>query len=353
MKIITSLYTDKHDFSINPQLYHLNYSSKRMAYWQCCVTFFATSIKVNPNEQHILYTNDFDDVIFNGVNLKGFFLDLGVEIIYHPMEVFNVSDKFTSMLAGAFYKLEVLNALGENNDSDVCLLDSDCIWIKPCDPVKRILKTGKIVLFDVYKLKDLETECPHGTSRKELLEAFKQINPEFPNSEPVRYGGEIIAGQAKSIKEIATRLRNAYQQIISKAGELPKFKNGKKFMDGMEVFSSFVYNTLPMKKADAEESGILRRIWTSPNLNNVSSNDMNLVIWHLIAEKNRGIPILAERVLEKDSVFWRLKIERIGEYLGGYLGIPERKVKIKERSFLEKLLPGIENKLKEKFAGFK
>jgi hypothetical protein len=353
MKIITSLFTDKHDFSKNPQLSHLNYSSKRMAYWQCCITFFATSVKVNPNERHVLYTNDFDDVIFIGINLKEFLLDLGIEIIYHPMEVFNVPDKFTSMLAGAFYKLEVLNDLGENNDSDVCLLDSDCVWIKPCDPIKRILKTGKIILFDVYKLKNLETENPHGTSRKELLEAFKEIKPDYPNPTPVMYGGEIIAGNAKNIKVIAQKLRSAYQQIIPESGELPKFKNGKKFMDGMEVFSSFVYNMLNMKHVDSEEAGIMRRIWTAPNINNASITDMNLMIWHLIAEKHRGIPILSERVLEKNSVFWRLENEKIGEFLGGYLGIPERKVKIKEKSFLETLLPRIENKLKEKIAGFK
>jgi hypothetical protein len=353
MKIITTLFTDKKDTSKNPQLYHLNNSNKRLIYWQCCVTFFATSVKLNPNEHHVLYTNDPDDAYFNDVNIKDFLINLGVEIIHLPMKLFNVPHKFSSFLSGAFYKLEVLHDLGKNNDSDVCLLDSDCIWIKPCDPIKEFLAKDKIVLFDVYKLRDLETESPHGTSRKELFEVFKKIDPNYRNPAPVRYGGEIIAGNAKSIKTIAKSLGAVYQQIVQEAAELPKFKNGKKFMDGMEVFSSFVYNLLPMKQVDSEDTRILRRIWTSPQVNNVSKNDMSLVIWHLIAEKSRGIPLLAEEVLDQDSNFWKLNKEGLPDFLGGYLGIPKRKVKIKEASFLEKLLPYVKNMLKEKIIGFR
>jgi hypothetical protein len=348
MKIITSLFTDKHDYSKNPQLYHLNNSHKRLVYWKCCATFFATSVKVNPDEQHVLYTNDADDIFFNGVNIKEFLTDLGVEIIYLPLKLYNVPHKYSSFLAGAFYKLEVLNELQIGNNSDICLLDSDCIWLKSCERIKEIIGQGKIVLFDVYKLKGEDSD-PHGNTKQEMYEVFRQLNPEYPNPAPVRYGGEIIAGDSDNIRVIAKSLSSAYRKIITELDELPRFKNGKKFMDGMEIFSSYVYNIIPMEKVDSEEEGILRRIWTAPKVNNVKKSDKNLMIWHLIAEKHRGIPLLAEKVIDRNSVFWKVENKKACEYLGGYLGIPERKVKVKEASIMERLIPKITNRIREKF----
>ncbi len=353
MKIITSLYIDKSDYSKNPQLAHLNFNNKRIAYWECCVTFFSSSIKVNPKDHHILYTNDKSEIVINNRNIKDFLNGLGVEIIYLPFIQFNVPNKFSSYLSAAFYKLEVLYALRQENTDDICLLDSDCIWIRPADPIKKILLEDKIILYDIYKLKDNYTESPHGLSKKDLYDVFNQVLPNYPNPEPIRYGGEIVASNAKNFKKIADTMISSYNRIIKEFTHLPKFKNGKKFLDGMEFFTSFVYNMIEIEHVDTEEEMILKRIWTRQNVNTVSKSNLDLVIWHLIAEKGRGIHLLCKEVLNEKSNFWNIGLDQMPEYLGGYMGIPERKIKMKELSFLQTIIPTIKNKIKEKITALR
>lgn len=353
MKIITSLYIDKSDYSKNPQLAHLNYNNKRIAYWECCITFFSSSIKVNPQDHHILYTNDKSEIVINNKDIKDFLSGIGVQIIYLPFRQFNVPHKFSSYLSAAFYKLEVLYALSQENTDDVCLLDSDCIWIRPADKIKEILREDKIILYDIYKLKDHNTKSPHGISKNDLYEVFNQVLPGYPNRDPVRYGGEIVASNARNFKKVADTMIDSYNKIINEFTHLPKFKNGKKFLDGMEFFTSFVYNMLQIAHVDAEEEMILKRIWTRENVTTVSKSNLDLVIWHLIAEKGRGIHLFSKEVLDQKSSFWTMGTDRIPEYLGGYMGIPERKIKLNEPSFFQTILPRIKNKIKEKITALR
>ncbi|HEY4491244.1 MAG TPA: hypothetical protein VI958_04550, partial [Acidobacteriota bacterium] len=69
----------------------------------------------------------------------------------------------------------------------------------------------------------------------------------------------------------------------------------------------------------------IKRIWSLPDLNNVEPQDLQRTIWHLPGEKNTGLMLLFDEALQPESRFWKLPLSEFTEYLGSYVGVPERK----------------------------
>ena len=73
--IATSICVDKEkkDSVVEyPQISYLKPSQRREVFWKCAVVLFLTSLKFNKSCKHILVTNDDDEVIVNGLDIKNF-----------------------------------------------------------------------------------------------------------------------------------------------------------------------------------------------------------------------------------------------------------------------------------------
>ena len=66
-------------------------------------------------------------------------------------------------------------------------------------------------------------------------------------------------------------------------------------------------------------------MWTMDDFNNIVQADLERVIWHLPAEKSRGLYLLFKEVIKEDTGFWDVDITKFNHYLGDYVGVPERK----------------------------
>lgn len=91
MNIVTSVCVDvdQEDKNVYPQLKGID--DKRIVYWRCSMTFCMTSLKFNPNNKHIVYTNDknIEDFAIHGYGVKGTLLKLGVKLVYLPLDKFD------------------------------------------------------------------------------------------------------------------------------------------------------------------------------------------------------------------------------------------------------------------------
>jgi len=347
LNIVTTLCVDQNDNSLNYQLFHLNNRQKRLTYWKCCLTFFGTSIRCNPDANHILYTNDKNRVTFNGIDLKKFLSDIGVEIRYLPFTQFLPPSNLSRYLMLAYYELDALKDLSKNNDDNYSIvLDSDCVWTKPDDRLNQLINSDKLLLFDVYNRTDPFDKGPHNFSRKDMGDLFKEVDKEYLKEDPIWFGGEIIAGSNKNLKIISDGFKSTFDNIIQSSNDPRQFSISRKMLErGMEFLTSFVLNKSEIGWNDA--NGFIKRIWTLKKINNVSPSDTNLTIWHLIGEKMLGIPLLGKEVLNRDSEFWKIPLDRFNIYLGEYLGVPERKYEIKEPGFFKIFIPKLKSKVKQ------
>lgn len=334
MNIITSICVDEneHSTSTYPNTKYSTSSQRRLFYWNCVIVFFCSSIRCNPKARHILYTNDQEPLIINGKDIYQYLKSLNVEIKYLPFSSFVPPDRISRVFKNAFYKLDVIKELGTVEGHSL-LLDSDCFWTKTDEELYALVQSDAVLLYNVYENKD-PTVKYHGISPSDMGQVFKQLDPNYPEPYPIRFGGEIISGSQQNFKYIASVLEKEFNNIINSTTEPPLFNNGKKIFDGMEFFTSYVYNKLPLNTDWINTKKFIRRIWTDVTSSFAVPSDIHLTIWHMPNEKKQGVPLLVKKILKQNSDFWTIPLSEFPHYLGKYLGVPERKSHIAKGRFL-------------------
>jgi hypothetical protein len=327
-------------------------NERRAIYWRLVTLFCCTSVRCNPEHKHLVYTNDKNDVFIGKVNIKQFLSNLGVEIVELPFKTFSPPDTLSKKFKNAFYKLEVIQALcmlGQPNDTSSILLDSDCIWANSSSQLHSAIQKHKILLYDIYKKDDpFEKHPAHKLSMADIGKVFKSIDSTYPEPYPIWYGGEIMGGRSSVLRIIANELEKVFNQIIeqSKTHQYT-FPNGQNIFDGMEHFTSLAYNKKLAEIDDA--SKFIKRLYTGETLNNVEPEDINLPIWHLPAEKQRGLLLLFKEAIRLNSKFWSVEPKNFSNYLGEYVGIPIRNKDTSNdlTSIISHNLNGVGRKLKK------
>lgn len=347
MNIVTSICVDEDEKDkdvIYPATLGASSDQRKIIYWKCVAVFFATSVRCNPTAKHILYTNDKHPVIFRGLDLKQFLVDLGVDIRIVPFKHFKPPVGFSKVFKNAFYKLDVMRELGmgEENEYSV-LLDSDCVWTKPNNDIEEMLKSSDVLLYDMYKSYQ-STKGKFYNVRVKLGELYKEINPGYPKVEPTQFGGEFVAAKNKNFKVMADLMYEAFTLIISNFKDKSlKLDDGRRLFDGMEFLTSYVYNSMPLRYFNAKD--FISRIWTALKFSNTSIEDVRLTVWHMPSEKTQGFPLLYQNIINKNSKFWQVPLADFNIYLGKYLGVPRQYTPQRYLMLSEKIFEAIKRKI--------
>jgi hypothetical protein len=337
MNIVTSICVDevKADESYYPNAKYMNPEQRKLVYWKCVLVFCCSSIRCNPSMKHIVFTNDKNPVIINGIDCRKFLSEMGVEIVYLPFQHFNIPNEVSNNFKNAFYKLDVIKELGLERYGYSILLDSDCVWVKHNPELYKIIESDKLFIYDVYQRDS--TKKIHGISRMDMGKAYKEADKDFPIPDPILFGGEIIGGSSYNFKLVSDHILHMFEYIIQTFGKnLPKLSEKETILDSDEHVASLVYNKLihtsDLKWVDA--NGILKRIWTGLDSSGAKKADLDLTIWHLPKEKTQGLPLLINKVFNKNSSFWKVGLDTFNVYLGKYLGIPKRESKLEKSKFI-------------------
>lgn len=332
INIVTSICVDtslEESASKYPQLGNPSAKERRKLYWKLATTFSFSSLRCNPQNRHIIFTNDEAPVKIGRIDLKEELQKRGIEIQILPFETFVPPSGSSKTFRNAFYKLDVIKALGEIENSSSILLDSDCLWTQPNEELKSIISCGKILLYDPFNRIDPFQREPAGLSRADIGKLYSSIDPDYPEPYPIWYGGELIAGRHNKLKKIAEELESFFHIVTKMAKENALlFSNGQSIFDGDEFISTYVYNKQSYNEQGVEivEAGAyLKRIWTAYHLNTIEAPDINIPIWHLPSEKTSGLQQVFNEAIRDSSEFWRVPLQDFNRYLGEYVGVPEKK----------------------------
>ena len=328
VNIITSVCIDVDELGsdvLYPNLsQHSSPDKRREIYWQCATTFCISSMKFNEQANHIIVTNDFDQIIVDGLNIKDNLIKLGVKIIEHPFDVYDPK-KYSKKFRNAFYKFEVVDLMSKL-DSPSILVDADCIWTKKDNELLDIIRSENFLLLqDTYQSSLNPEKKFHNLSIKDIAELYKTIPiNNFDSDYAIRYGGELIGGSPKHFKIISAKLLLVFEYCKQQfdLGNEIKFNNGFSIFSGMEFISSYIYNSLPNFKIYDTYGKFSKRLYTGVYPNNVKENDIEITIWHLPAEKDSGLQKLFKEIANYDSPFWKME-DGLQTYFGSYLGIPK------------------------------
>jgi hypothetical protein len=282
-------------------------------YKRCLVTFFKSAKTANPEAKLILFSNvdirkgkrTIDYRLINILN------SLNVQIVQlqysfrPPLE----QKKWRNQ----FFVLDILTFLAENcQNQDLCIvLDGDIVWSgNSRTPLlwEELQSNGSLTMLPITD----ENEEINGVKLSELEEIAKSLNC---YNAPIKYaGGEFIALRGDKLKDLTLRISRTWDDYLKEVSmkKIPLLEEAH--------FLSILYSSMNIRFGDADI--FIRRIWTQIlHYQNRINSDINLILWHLPAEKRFGIRRVANEHLVHNNRKWPSVNSKEWKRLTANLGI--------------------------------
>ena len=305
--IITWFYRESADeASFYPQMGQRGDSALvHSVYMQIQVPFFRTFRHYNPKARLLFFTN----LRREGLPrfLLGLFDELGVETVTLPYER-RPPKGWYGAWQNQFYLYDILGWMGGRMKADDALLvcDADCLCRTPLDGLfDEIRKQGSAL----YEFITDRSATINGITLPEMEAFYSACYGPPPRSPLAYYGGEFIGLRGDSV----CRINEAYAGLW--AFNLARADRREPKLNEEAHVLSVLAERLDLRNAVANR--YVKRMWTSPQFNNVCPEDERLAVWHLPYEKKRGLYRLF-RLLEKqkglgdEERFWHRAKELTG-----------------------------------------
>lgn len=274
-------------------------------YMQIQVPFFRTFRHYNPKARLLFFTNLRRDALPRF--LLGLFDELGVETVTLPYER-RPPKGWYGAWQNQFYLYDILGWMGGRMKADDALLvcDADCLCRTPLDGLfDEIRKQGSAL----YEFITDRSATINGITLPEMEAFYSACYGPPPRSPLAYYGGEFIGLRGDSV----CRINEAYAGLW--AFNLARADRREPKLNEEAHVLSVLAERLGLRNNVANR--YVKRMWTSPQFNNVRPEDERLAVWHLPYEKKRGLYRLF-RLLEKqgglgdEERFWHRAKELTG-----------------------------------------
>ncbi|HFF9301623.1 TPA: hypothetical protein ACGFCK_002130 [Clostridium perfringens] len=282
-------------------------ANKINIYYKNMINLFKTIEinKSNNNVKLILFTN-----IDVPIKFKDEFNSMNVKIIIRDNK--HIPPKgYYNMWQGTFFYLDAVDYFKEimTKKDLLIMIDPDCLVTKDITPIVDSIKREKIVN---YRVEYPFEYSQNGLSRKEIKKIIFEENNKDINT--VFFGGEFYGFCGEKIHEVSSELEKAWHISLN------RFENKKEYFKTEEHIFTYVFYKIGANSGVANK--FLKRMWTAPDFNNIEKNDKDYIIWHLPAEKNRGLIKIYNKDIIKsvDKKDLQKKFEKI-------IGIPNKGIK--------------------------
>ncbi len=295
--LATWIHLDGHDDeSIYPQMGARSTSQVfQNTYWRCVVTFFATSERTNGGSvRPVLFTNAKTFPVVDGVDVKEFLDKLGVEVRIVPF-TYKPPEGYYPAWRNQFYILDILKDLATIEDAKrYVVLDSDCIIAAPLDGLYDEIDKSEVVL--LVGSEDLDWST-NGLTCHQMKDIFEELDGKPMDFTPLYYDGELFAANAKGLSKLVAEIDPIWQ------ASLERFQQGKLKFNEEAHFLGYLYHRTGY--APGDQTKRVRRIWTQAPYVTTVASDADVEVWHLPAEKTKGLRQVFVDIRKPESWFWK------------------------------------------------
>ena len=257
-------------------------------YMHIQVPFFCTFRRFHPDAHLLFYTNLTEAELPRFLN--SFFQRLHVEVVTLPYKS-RPPKGWHHAWQNQFYLYDILSGMDGRMQADDTLLvcDADCLCRMPLDPLFDEIRNNGSALYEFITDRSATINGITLPQMEAFYEACYSKPPRLPLA---YYGGEFIGLRGDNVR----RINEAYPELwafnLARAGlQAPKLNEEAHVL-------SMLAERLDLRNAIANR--YVKRMWTSPQFNNVRPGDEHLAVWHLPYEKKRGLYRLF-RLLEKQK----------------------------------------------------
>ena len=267
-------------------------------YMKIQVPFFVTFKHYNPEAKFLFFTNLKRELLPD--YLLEMFDGLDIAVITLPYTKRPPKDWYKAW-QNQFYLYDMLEYMEKKMNADDCLLvsDADCVCRSSLDTLFTSVRTEGTAFYETITDR---TYNINGITLPEMEDFYVRCFGKAPVTPMTYYGGEFIALSGKVIKEVNA----AYDQVWSfnlknRDSGLPKLNEEAHVM-------SIIAERIGKRNDIA--NAYVKRMWTTPQFNNVRPGDENLPVWHLPYEKKRGLSYLYSLLrktysIENEELFWK------------------------------------------------
>lgn len=284
-------------------------------YWRCVATFFATASRADSaGLRRLLYTNSSSLPTVDGLDLGSFLSGLGVEVKTLPF-TYKPPDGYYPAWRNQFYVLDIVKDMPSIAGAQrFVVLDSDCLIVSDLGGLYSEIDDKGVLLLGNATNPDWRT---NGLNAYEMKEVFEELDGVPMDHLPRYYDGELFAASRAGIEALAPDIDPVWATCLERhqAGKL-KFNEEAHFL-------SYLYHR--HRFTQHEPTRRVRRIWTQRPYSNTKASDIEIDIWHLPAEKTRGIRRVFDGVRRPHSWFWTLPSDSWRKELAEMVGIGGRR----------------------------
>lgn len=292
-------------------------------YMQIQVPFFTTFHHYNPQARLLFFTNlrKADLPYF----LTDLFLRLHVEVVTLPYTC-RPPKQWYAAWQNQFYLYDILKEMEKRMSPQDTLLisDADCLCRTSLDTLFQRTREDGSALYEFITDREYSINGITLPQMETLYEACYHETPEQPLT---YYGGEFIALRGDTVG----RLNKAYPSLWQFNLNYGK-EHHYKLNEEAHVLS-ILAAYLRLRNTTANQ--YVKRMWTSPQFNNVVKGDEHYPVWHLPYEKKRGLyylyqMLVREAEIKDENLFWQMA--------GVYNGIPSIGLHKQIKDFLTNLI---------------
>lgn len=269
----------------------------RDVYRRCIATFFSSARASAPDARLCLWLNvDWDPTSSKVAAETLALLDrLGVErttIAYSYMP----PATWPSAWRNQFFVFDVVAVIAETclDDDLHIVLDSDVIWAggSRLEQMWQAIAAEGGLVYEIGYGPDREI---NGFTRRQLTSLSDSLGHGVEGVLPY-YGGEFLALRGDKLKELSLLAGAVWPTLLSRHDE------GEPVMTEEAHLLSLLYAALGTA---APADRYVQRIWTQVGkYRNVRPEWLELVLWHVPAEKRYGIPRLYRRLIRSGQLLW-------------------------------------------------
>lgn len=254
----------------------------QQVYWRCICTFFWSARYHNPDAHLVLFSNQGQLPPLNGISVKDVLKKLGVQFYVTPFEYITPPGYFGKW-RNQFYEFSIFKFISNHadfSDDDLFMLvDSDCIITGDLLPLFQTLNKERCITYEINY--DIHVKV-NGNSRADMKLIFEDLLEKRIPDFPAYHGGEFYASAISVVKTLMKDFYIVWEKLLKRHS-----MGLEKLHEEAHVLSYLFYKN-NIKGGSANK--FIKRLWTDPTTyRNIEEEDANLLIWHLPAEKRKGL----------------------------------------------------------------
>ena len=216
---------------------------------------------------------------------------LGVELREVAFDHAPPPDYF-NRFSGSFYLLDAMADAVARVDDDTVLIfvDPDCVWVRDPGPVLESVAASPDLPL-AYEITYAPGQWVIGQTLEKLGELYAAIGTVPVPERPPYAGGEFLAGTRSGFARLLPHIETVWTESM------------RRFEAGESIRANSEEHVLGYALAQLGWSGgtanhLVRRVWTKlPPNRNIRGDEYDLVVWHALIEKGRGLSELYDDVV--------------------------------------------------------